>query len=420
MRYLIELGRQSLLCASEFVSLLRQKSDVHRTEALAPHILLVETQFPLEPDFFFELGGTIRVAASVQPLSSLSPVEVQGYLHSAIESGLLDLGGEKVSFGLSVFPKEKRLKKIQGSIADICSTLKEDLRQNGLSSRYVEPQSGQTSLTSVQVGENRVLDTGFEIVLVEAEEEWLAGLTLWVQDYSGQTARDYDRPHADPRSGMLPPKLARMIVNLARGPNARTLLDPFCGSGGTLMEALLVGLSPTGMDRDFETVRAARANCEWLMERFNGSFPVPSFTQGDATEMHRYFDPLSFDAVATEPYLGPPLTHSPSPRRLKAVLADLHSLYRETLAEIRIVTRPGGRVVFITPCFCDSSGDVRHVSVHSTIQLAGYRVIDSLESIQHVERLRGSREEIRAARRGVLYYGRPDQHVTREIHLLQS
>ena len=186
------------------------------------------------------------------------------------------------------------------------------------------------------------------------------------------------------------------------------------------MESVLLGLSPTGMDRDFESVKAARENCEWLAERFGQPIESISFTQGDAIEMRRYFEPLSFDAVATEPYLGPPLAEAPHPRRIKSTINDLSSLYRGTLAEIRTVTRPKGRVVFVTPRFRDAGGNTHRVAVGSDIRLAGYSSINPTEGLERIERLKIPKDEIRAARSGVLLYGRPDQHVTREIHLLQA
>src|SRR5207245_3225106 len=47
----------------------------------------------------------------------------------------------------------------------------------------------------------------------------------------------------------LHPKFARALVNLARVPMAGTVLDPFCGTGGVLLEAMQLGLRGVGLDR---------------------------------------------------------------------------------------------------------------------------------------------------------------------------
>ncbi|HEX9341087.1 MAG TPA: TRM11 family methyltransferase [Thermoplasmata archaeon] len=47
----------------------------------------------------------------------------------------------------------------------------------------------------------------------------------------------------------LHPKLARALVNLARVPRTGTLLDPFCGTGGIVLEAADIGIGALGTDR---------------------------------------------------------------------------------------------------------------------------------------------------------------------------
>jgi tRNA (guanine10-N2)-dimethyltransferase len=58
----------------------------------------------------------------------------------------------------------------------------------------------------------------------------------------------------------LHPKFARALVNLSRVPMAGTLLDPFCGTGGVILEAAAMGLRPIGSDRDRKMVAGTRAS----------------------------------------------------------------------------------------------------------------------------------------------------------------
>ncbi|HYU07581.1 MAG TPA: TRM11 family methyltransferase, partial [Thermoplasmata archaeon] len=62
----------------------------------------------------------------------------------------------------------------------------------------------------------------------------------------------------------LHPKLARALVNLARIPRTGTLLDPFCGTGGIVLEAADLGIGAIGMDRDRRMVRGTRASMRQL------------------------------------------------------------------------------------------------------------------------------------------------------------
>ncbi len=53
---------------------------------------------------------------------------------------------------------------------------------------------------------------------------------------------------------------SRVLVNLSRARPGATLLDPFCGSGGILVEAALIGAKPIGSDIDFLTIEETRQN----------------------------------------------------------------------------------------------------------------------------------------------------------------
>ncbi len=85
------------------------------------------------------------------------------------------------------------------------------------------------------------------------------GLLAWRNDDKFSERRAHLRPRNHPTS--LAPKLARAMINLA-GPRAETenILDPFCGSGGLLLEGALAGRAMTGVDIDAEQVRRSEEN----------------------------------------------------------------------------------------------------------------------------------------------------------------
>ncbi|MBM3309855.1 MAG: hypothetical protein FJY77_06315, partial [Candidatus Altiarchaeales archaeon] len=75
------------------------------------------------------------------------------------------------------------------------------------------------------------------------------------------------RPFFHPTS--MKPKTARMLVNLACMQKGETLLDPFCGAGGILIEAGLLGLKTYGWDIDRVMLEGCRKNV-----RHYARFPV--------------------------------------------------------------------------------------------------------------------------------------------------
>jgi len=70
--------------------------------------------------------------------------------------------------------------------------------------------------------------------------------------------RPRKRPFFHPTT--MPPKLARCVVNLARAIAGQLLLDPFCGAGGILLEAGLIGCRVVGADVKDNMVKGSWEN----------------------------------------------------------------------------------------------------------------------------------------------------------------
>lgn len=70
------------------------------------------------------------------------------------------------------------------------------------------------------------------------------------------------RPRKKPffHPSAMPSKLARCMVNLALGKADALLLDPFCGTGSTLIEATLVGCRALGVDAQRRMIKGSKKN----------------------------------------------------------------------------------------------------------------------------------------------------------------
>jgi tRNA (guanine10-N2)-dimethyltransferase len=139
---------------------------------------------------------------------------------------------------------------------------------------------------------------------------------------------DLRRPSTRPffHPGVMLPLTARAVVNLSlAGPGGR-VYDPFCGTGGLLGEAGLLGASPLGSDADPAMVAGCRLN-----------FPSIPLFSADATALPLRSSLL--DAVVTDlPYGQSSWIRS----------HNLDELYPRALAEIHRVLRPGRRAVVVT------------------------------------------------------------------------
>lgn len=101
--------------------------------------------------------------------------------------------------------------------------------------------------------------TDIRIVLTNSKA--YVGILLW------ENTENFGHRKAHKRPGFLPtsvhPKLARASVNLL-GNKATKILDPFCGTGGFLIEAGLMGLKAYGTDIDEKALKACKANLDYF------------------------------------------------------------------------------------------------------------------------------------------------------------
>ena len=105
------------------------------------------------------------------------------------------------------------------------------------------------------------------------------------------------KPHKRPffHPGCMSPKLARAMVNLARVKKGDFVLDPFCGTGGILIEAGLIGAKVIGSDIDWRMKKGAATNLDYVGITDYRTCVV------DVRELKMYEE---VDAVVTDPPYG--------------------------------------------------------------------------------------------------------------------
>ncbi|TLZ55359.1 MAG: hypothetical protein E6K12_00740 [Methanobacteriota archaeon] len=129
----------------------------------------------------------------------------------------------------------------------------------------------------------------------------------------------------------LHPKFARALVNLAQVPMAGTVLDPFCGTGGVLLEAAAIGLRPIGLDRDRRMVVGCRSSLREARAE-------DRLGMADAGQL-----PLragSVHGIATDPPYG---------RAASTRGESIKSLYRRAFRAVRDLMPSGAHVAIVLP-----------------------------------------------------------------------
>jgi tRNA (guanine10-N2)-dimethyltransferase len=129
----------------------------------------------------------------------------------------------------------------------------------------------------------------------------------------------------------MPPKIARCMVNLARAKPGSIFLDPFCGVGGILIEAAVIGCNVVGVDANTRMLRGARRNLRYY------SLDASGFVHADArTPPYR----RGLDAIATDPPYG---------RGSSTMGVKMSVLIREFLGGAASLLRQGRHICISAP-----------------------------------------------------------------------
>ena len=339
--YLFVLGRAKELCLAELRSVLTRERIIHHPVPSSPEIFYISATEPLDADYLIRiLGGTIKIAEVFGVVKDEDENAIIERLTEFVRCNLKE-GEKKINFGLSGYGNFH-----SNELNHWSKTIKERLEEDQIRSRFLLPQKG-LSLSSVVVAKEKLL----EIILIKEGRKIILAKTLVVQDFEDWGRRDFGRPAPDPHRGMLPPKVARMMVNLTVG---EVILDPFCGVGTILAEGMMLGYKVIGSDQSEEAIEKTKRNLNWFVSNYQISSSKYQIFQCDATHISQKLPPESIDAIVTEPYLGPVVEdrrRKIENGKLRNVILGLEKLYIGCLREWYKILKPDGRVVIALPSF---------------------------------------------------------------------
>lgn len=388
MKYFFVLGNHPTLSIAELYSRLTITS----AEYISPDIFMAEVLETINSEAFLDtVGGTIkmgRVITSVENKPHTIFTTSLDFLRETPKTG-------KFNFGLSGYSRPRIDSKSVGL------ALKQALKNEGISCRFVV--SKEKTLSSVVVEQNKLVSSGRELVYIGKGSEMILAVTEAVQPFKKLSDRDYGRPARDDRSGMLPPKLAQIMINISKATKDDILLDPFCGSGTIVTEALLLGYTNIkGSDISNKAIEDSRVNVHWIQEHYNLK-NKPELKIGDARQLSKNYISESVDVVVTETYLGP----QRGTINMQKVSEELRTLYNQTLKEIFLILKKGGRAVIALPAFM-TQGRPKLLDLN----FGKFKSATLFPQNLNIN--------LGITNRGSLLYGRDDQKVWREIIVLEK
>ena len=171
--------------------------------------------------------------------------------------------------------------------------------------------------------------------IVVSEGVAVVGVRLAMLDLKPLLAR---RPHLKPfyHPGALDPRLSRVFVNLSRAPPGGLYYDPFCGTGGFPVEALIGNVNVVCSDISSRLVVGALENIGAYTD-YACSYPL-SVVQADAVCMPLRSEVV--DAIGTDPPYG---------RSISTRGRQLEEILRGFLEEAARVLKRGRWLAFATP-----------------------------------------------------------------------
>lgn len=341
------------------------------------------------------LGGIIKYGTVVKELSDVNYIERE--IMAVIKENWPEKD-KKIAFGVSFYGDGKLNTRKSGM------SIKMNLKQEGYKVRLVESRDKQ--LSSVVVNENIIRKKGLEFVVIKMNGKIFLGRTINVQPFKDLSFRDFGRPGRDDYSGMLPPKLAQIIINLAaKGRTDLTLLDPFCGSGTIITEASLMGFNNVvGADASDKAIKDTRKNIDWIKNKYQLDDFKAELYNCRVENINKHLKPASVDIIVTEPYLGPQRGRPDA----RVVKKELDEMYSKSLSALKKVLKSDGIIVMIWPVI-NAGGRRTYLNPQ----------IKDLEVVPLLPASFIGKDYCNVSKRNTFIYMRPGQRVAREIIALK-
>jgi tRNA G10 N-methylase Trm11 len=193
--------------------------------------------------------------------------------------------------------------------------------------------------------------------------------------------RDMNKP-VRRESLAISPRLSKILINLSGAKPKDLVLDPFCGIGGILQEALLKNINVYGIDKDKQATEDAKTNLNWIKDKYNvkNTYKIENNNSTHASDMQ-------FSAIATETPLGKLLTRKPNKNQSKQMVVDFEAYIIPILRRLKLVKKRSARIAITFPVIQDIHTDVNKIAQKTNLKV----------------------------RIGPIFESRPDQFISRDI-----
>lgn len=332
MEYLFLLGRNIKLSLAEIFSYLEKNKIKLINFYLASNGVLIDVDKELNINKAINnIGGTIAIGN----------ISFQGDIDKIIK----EISEKEIYFGVS--------NKLNYTIFNFCdeisfekvySAMKSNFKKERLKSRYhplrgdLKMQDGDALLGSP----SSLAKLGAKYFLFKTDK-YFFGTFDEVYNTIESEKRDMERPLRREELA-ISPRLSKILINLSQVKENEILLDPFCGVGAIIQEALLQNINVVGVDADEKAVKNCNLNISWLKKNYKIDSKYEILNSNSIKAKLK-----KIDGIATEPSLGKLLRKVPSEKEAQKMISNFENLIIAVLNNIKKYLKIEGKIAFTSP-----------------------------------------------------------------------
>lgn len=341
-RYLFILGRNPELSMAEIFSYLEKEEISYDITGESENMILIESPELNTKKAINSLGGAIAIG---KVLVSGSKEEIIRY----IKKNPIYYGSSN-KFSYSVIDFEENI--------EIRDAIKQNFKQESLKVNLKNPELAPEKLKSL-------------INYFIFQDNF--GIIGEVYDTEEAEKKDMNKPVRRNQLA-ISPRLARILVNLAQVKENETLVDPFCGIGVLLQEALLQGINVIGIDINRHAIEGANRNLEWLKKnyKFKANWKTLNQDSGRASLQR-------VDGIACEPNLGILLKKAPRKDEAIEMQKKFQDMISFILNNLKKYLKQEGKIAFTAPLI-QAGGNRISCNVSKILEKTGLK-LSQIENI---------------------------------------
>ena len=383
-------GKNWRLSLAELVAFLEIKNQKVEINYFSKEFFIFKLENKIAPSIINALGGVIKIGEvetsfrtdylkeAILDKDKISKNKIRNIISekTKIVNNLLS-SEKKPFFGVSIYCSEKKLRKMSTRTQRFFGKIiKEELLEQGKKSRFMGFSKNRKNpqLSHVEVIKKRLIEFNAELIIsIDENQTWLSTTRAVHNPFEFQK-RDIEKP-IQRKIFAMPPRIARILINLALCDRKNILLDPFCGVGSILLEGVLNGSKVIGIDINPWCIRASEKNLEWVINNYQIREPDFRVMQGDVRNLSENIRYKEIDCIVTEPDLGPALKQVPTNAYAQKIINKLDGIYSAFLIESYKILKKNGRCVFVSPYLRTRSGNFLKMNIEEKAGKAGFKRI---------------------------------------------